>query len=103
MFRRLSLVCAVLAGTAFAGAALAGPELAYRAEQDCLSQQHMPGYLNSAFAESRIVQAENMDGHAVELYASPAGTWTLVELLPDGRGCVAASGTHLQLQARPTG
>lgn len=81
---------------AAAGPASAGED--ETAREDCLAHPALVAYLDAAFNESRVAVAELDNGHAAELFTSPRGTWTLVERMPDGRGCINASGEHLQVE-----
>ena len=86
--------------------ALAAPAAAvdgdYLPARDCLRSDAVPEYLGRAFSEGRVASATLDNGHDVEIYASPRGTWTMVELLPDGNGCIKAPGERLNLPG-PTG
>lgn len=95
-----SVVACALLGLAAPAAAVDGDYLPAR---DCLRSEAMPDYLGRAFAEDRVASATLDNGHDVEIYASARGTWTMVELLPDGHGCIKASGERLTLPQRPTG
>lgn len=63
----------------------------------CLAQDTLSKYLDRAYGEGRIMQAQLDNGHQVELFASRRGTWTLVELMPDGQGCVHAYGKRMKV------
>lgn len=64
----------------------------------CLTYDVMASYLDRAFDEGRVAVGELENGHAVEMFASRSGTWTLVEIMPDGNGCIRASGTRMKVE-----
>jgi hypothetical protein len=68
----------------------------------CLAQDTLSRYLDRAYGEGRIAQAQLDNGNQVELFASRQGTWTLVELMPDGQGCVHAYGKRLKVEGGGT-
>ncbi len=76
------------------GAAAAMPDIM---DVSCLEHKVLNEYLGRAYGESRIAQAQLENGHPVELFLSRRGTWTLVELMPDGQGCVHAYGQRMKL------
>ena len=63
----------------------------------CLAHDTLNNYLERAYGEDRIAQAELENGHRVELFLSRLGTWTLVELMPNGLGCVHAYGQRMKI------
>lgn len=65
--------------------------------ESCLALGTMRDYLGRAYGERRAAQAELDNGNPVELFVSRQGTWTLVEMTPDGQGCVHAYGKHMKL------
>lgn len=64
----------------------------------CLTYEVMASYLDRAFDEGRVAVGELENGHAVEMFASRSGTWTLVEIMPNGNGCIRASGTRMKVE-----
>lgn len=67
----------------------------------CLARDTLNDYLSGAYGEGRIAQAQLQNGHQVELFLSRRGTWTLVELMPDGQGCIHAYGQHMKVDGNP--
>jgi|TARA_B100001971_G_scaffold173451_1_gene166354 hypothetical protein len=63
----------------------------------CLARGTLRDYLDRAYGEGRIAQGELENGNQVELFVSRQGTWTLVEMTPDGQGCVHAYGKRMKL------
>ena len=63
----------------------------------CLAHDTLNNYLDRAYGEDRIAQAELENGHRVELFLSRRGTGTLVELMPNGLGCVHAYGQRMKI------
>lgn len=66
----------------------------------CLARDTLNNYLDRAYGEGRIAQAELDNGRRVELFLSRRGTWTLVEFMPNGLGCVHAHGQSLKVDTR---
>ena len=50
----------------------------------CLARDTLNNYLDRAYGDGRITQAELDNGYRVKLFLSRRGTWTLVELMPNG-------------------
>lgn len=97
--RGFVLVAALAAGVsaACAQSAMAQPADPLEAT-NCLAQKKaMEGYLSDAFNERQVAAGALENGNPVTLYASRKGTWTLVELMPNGRSCVKASGKQMKL------
>jgi len=65
--------------------------------ESCLTLGTLRDYLDRAYGERPTAQAELDTGNPVELFVSRQGTWTLVEMTPDGQGCVHAYGKHMKL------
>ena len=66
----------------------------------CLARDTLNDYLERAYGEDRIAQAVLQNGHQVELFLSRRGTWTLVELMPNGLGCVHAYGQRMKVDTK---
>lgn len=63
----------------------------------CLKADALNQYLDRAFAEARIAHGELENGNRVELFAARSGTWTMVESMPDGYGCIHSYGRGLKV------
>jgi|GEM_PF-885829 len=92
--RMLMLSAGLLALTAASGPAQAMEDYS---GLNCLSHDHMTSYLDQAYGENRVASAELDNGNAIELFASRRGSWTLVEVQPDGQGCVQAHGERMRV------
>ena len=66
--------------------------------QSCLARAALTSYLERAFGEARVAVGELDNGHRVEIFASRQGSWTLVEFMPDGQGCINAHGTRMRVE-----
>lgn len=64
----------------------------------CLARDVLSDYLDRAYGEGRLARAELDNGNQVELFVSRKGTWTLVEMTPDGQGCVHAYGQRMKVE-----
>ncbi|MBT3532777.1 MAG: hypothetical protein HN478_02800 [Rhodospirillaceae bacterium] len=84
----------VLIGLIGGTGAVAMPHMS---DVSCLARDTLNDYLDRAYGEGRIAHAELENGHKVELFLSRRGTWTLVELMPDGKGCVHAYGQRMKV------
>ncbi|MDA1100906.1 MAG: hypothetical protein O2967_18185 [Proteobacteria bacterium] len=93
----LSAALALPITTASMNSALAMPDFM---DVSCLARDTLSNYLDRAYGEGRIAQAELDNGNQVELFVSRQGTWTLVEMMPDGQGCVHAYGRHMKVDGR---
>lgn len=65
----------------------------------CAPRDQVVARLATGFDESR--RAAGLTGSAeqlqmIEIFASAAGSWTIVVTLPDGRSCLLASGQNWQ-------
>ncbi len=98
MTQRHLVLCAVLAlPLSILGGQAGAMGMPDHMDESCLAQDRLSNYLDRAYGEGRIARAELDNGHQVELFASRRGTWTLVELTPDGQGCVHAYGQRMKV------
>ncbi len=79
-------------------AAASAQATAQEMPQECLGQDDLATYLDRAFNETRVAVAEAENGNRVELFSSRRGSWTLVELRPDGLGCIQAHGKRMRVE-----
>ena len=83
-----------IAPSAAAAAQATAPEM----PQECLGHDDLAPYLDRAFSETRVAVAEAENGNRVELFASRRGSWTLVEIRPDGLDCILAHGKRMRVE-----
>lgn len=76
---------------AFAVAALAA----------CQPTADMHKQLDQDFKESRISASLNAKGNILEVWASPAGSWTALISKPDGTSCVLDHGNGVATYPMP--
>lgn len=62
----------------------------------CSGKAEMAAHLKGRYGETPAKLVENSERGEFELYASMAGTWTLVLNLPDGQTCPIAVGDDVQ-------
>lgn len=62
------------------------------AQPPCAPRDDLAARLAEHYAETTVGRGADTNGLTVELFASPAGTWTLLVTTPDGIGCVIAVG-----------
>ena len=86
--QRMSRVLMITATLLAAGTAQAGP--------NCAPRESLLMALAEQYAETPMVRGLINRNAALELYASPAGTWTLTTVGLDGQSCIVATGTNLE-------
>ena len=86
--QRMSRVLMITATLLAAGTAQAGP--------NCAPRESLLMALAEQYAETPMVRGLINRNAALELYASPAGTWTLTTVGVDGQSCIVAVGTNLE-------
>jgi len=84
----MSRVLMITATLLAAGTAQAGP--------NCAPRESLLMALAEQYAETPMVRGLINRNAALELYASPAGTWTLTTVGLDGQSCIIATGTNLE-------
>lgn len=73
---------------------LAAPAAADEQPQGvCAERAAIVEALARQWDETRISLALSGAGSVIEIYVSPAGTWSAVVTKPDGRSCIVESGT----------
>ena len=82
--RTMTITATLLA----ASTAQAGP--------NCAPRESLLMALAEQYAETPMVRGLINRNAALELYASPAGTWTLTTVGLDGQSCIVAVGTNLE-------
>ena len=69
---------------------------AVQAGPNCAPRESLLMALAEQYAETPMVRGLINRNAALELYASPAGTWTLTTVGLDGQSCIIATGTNLE-------
>lgn len=82
-------------------AAAPAPEPAPAVGQSCFPRALVAGRLAIAFRELPVSIGLTNDGTLVEVFASAAGTFTIVETDPRGVACIVSSGTSWEGPAGP--
>ena len=67
-----------------------------RAESICAEHQKIVDQLTSRYGETRQSLGLASNGSVVEVFASKAGTWTILVTDADGQTCLAAAGEAWQ-------
>ena len=70
-----------------------------RAEPVCAEHQKIVDQLTNRYGETRQSLGLATNGSVVEVFASDAGTWTILVTDADGRTCLAAAGEAWQEMA----
>lgn len=84
-------------------AALAlAPPFAHAEEPLCGPRSMIVGWLVSEFGESMVGAGINGAGIITEMWASPSGSWTIVNSNAEGVACIASSGQGWET-AKPAG
>ena len=58
----------------------------------CASRSDFIAFLKDNFGEVGVGQGLSNRGHLVEVFVSPAGSWTILLSQPDGRSCLVDAG-----------
>lgn len=66
-------------------------------EPECATLNDVKNMLAEAYDERQIGVGLDQRGFVMMLFASPAGTWTVVYADPSGQACLAAAGTDLMV------
>ena len=69
------------------------------APPQCAEHDAVATALSRQFSEQPHAIGLAQDATVMELYASPAGTWTLTVTLPTGMTCLVASGDNFETTA----
>ena len=97
MFKTVSLsLCSatLLGGALIGGAFLSTPAAAFGEPQVCGPRETIIQRLSGRYSESQSAIGMTSGGSLVELFISPAGTWTFVHTQPDGVTCLLAAGEN---------
>lgn len=70
------------------------------AEEACDGRSEIIRYLAQQFQEIPVAMGLSSQGHVVELFIGPGGSWTLVRTDTAGRACLADAGDHFQTRRR---
>lgn len=84
---------ALTAVIALCGPALAGEGAPAAAKRTCHDYARIAAHLGTKYAERPVGHGLRSDGQLIQVFASETtGSWTLVTVAPNGRGCVLAVG-----------
>ena len=87
MLRYIRLAAIALIVTLIATAAVAAVAVG-----PCASRSDFIAFLKDNFGEVEAGQGLSNRGHLVEVFVSPAGSWTILLLQPHGQSCVVDAG-----------
>lgn len=65
----------------------------------CGYRTELSNQLKNEYSETQRGLGLTADGRLLEVFASPAGTWTLLLTRTDGKACVIGHGEHWQVTA----
>ena len=68
------------------------PTLSHAAEQPCSERKQIVEFLGRAHAEFLVGRGVSTGGRMVEIFASGAGSWSVIWSSPSGTSCLVASG-----------
>lgn len=71
------------------------------AEPGCAPYRQAVADLAAGYGERAIMRGLDGRGIAIELLISPAGTWTILAIRPDGIACVVAEGEAAEVVPLP--
>ena len=66
-------------------------------QPNCDTYNAIAKHLSDKYHETRAATAVTANNVVMEILVSPAGTWTLIMVWPNGRACFYASGDGWQL------
>jgi len=66
----------------------------------CLPLSAMTDMLRDGYNETRVAHGVSADGHLLEVFSSPDGTYTAVKVSPSGLACVVDFGAGWQMRPR---
>jgi hypothetical protein len=84
----------LLALTAFLLIGFTPQSLAAQGQVMCGKRGDVIAKLENKFSETRVSIGLANSGAVIEVYASKAGTFTVLVTRPDGRTCLVAAGEH---------
>ena len=98
MYRKSALLGFALVMSIFA---LSTPSRAieYDVGTSCMKQGELLSFLYDAHHETWFANGRLANGRPIEVYMSKAGSWTMVEFIDDGYGCIHSS-DHEELTER---
>lgn len=67
----------------------------------CAARETLVRHLAERFDESRRAVAIATTGAVLEVFVSPAGSWTVLATVPGGPTCAVAAGHDWEWQGRP--
>jgi len=77
------------------------PAEADRPAPNCAAREELVAALTGDFGETVMGRGLNLAGVVLEIWTSPAGTWTAVVVDARGRSCVVATGQSWEPVERP--
>jgi len=92
-FRTAACKSLIAAGLAAGIATVIGATSA-SAEMFCGEREKIVGELKETWREDRTAIGLSNNGGVLEVYASEAGTWTLLLTTPEGQTCMIGAGEH---------
>jgi len=64
----------------------------------CMKQGELLSFLYDAFHETWFANGRLANGQPVEVYMSKTGSWTMVEFIDNGYGCIQSSDHDKQIE-----
>ena len=68
------------------------PVTSFANEQPCSDRNQVIAFLRHTHGEYLVGRGLSFGGRAVEIYASDAGSWSVIWTSPEGKSCLVASG-----------
>lgn len=97
MIRHPLVSCALL------GAVLALGFSPANAQTSCGPREQLVKLLADQYKEDPVGIGLAQPGSVLEVFASSAGTWTMVMTMPDGKACLIAAGDNWEMVAKVKG
>ena len=92
-----------LASCAILGALFATASTSASAQTSCGPREQLVKILADQYKEDPVGIGLAQPGQVLEVFASSAGTWTMVMTMPDGKACMIAAGDNWEMVTRVKG
>jgi len=82
---------------------LAPTESSAQTQASCGPRHELVKLLSDRYKEDPVGIGLSQPGQVLEVFASQAGTWSMVMTMPDGKACLIAAGDNWEMVTRVKG
>ncbi|MEZ0170890.1 hypothetical protein [Microvirga sp. TS319] len=82
---------------------LVGPSAFAQVQASCGPRSEIVKLLSDQYKENPVGIGLAQPGQVLEVFASQAGTWTMVMTMPDGKACLIAAGNNWEMVTKVKG